>query len=320
MKKVFVKNDEENASLMNNPFEKIWGFHVHQELPQADFAKALLIQEKCADYLLSQSIPVDAREAFKPGYGPHLNHMWELRVESNATDSVLQNLGMAISFLAVNRFGLSAYIHPLMHDPSLPEDLATEGRLNQSNILWFGERVNQAKDFFFQPPRDQNQKVIDTRTPRILTESEKSLLLEKGRQQLSGEDFHPPENYILNGFHLHLDYLPAQKERALELFDHFVKFLLDHQIRPTSTRLYEPLENGPHLQAGWEVKFERTGREAFRQMGVAVAWLMCNRQEFSVFLHPVTWKPGDTEEEYWAHSQYAMFIGDLPELDLNFFL
>ena len=45
--------------------------------------------------------------------------------------------------MAINRFGLSAYIHPLMQDPTLPEEigLAVEGRDNQANALWFGYRV-----------------------------------------------------------------------------------------------------------------------------------------------------------------------------------
>ena len=97
-----------------NPRQKIWGFHVHQELPFADFAKALVIQEQCANFFRVHGIPIDADEALEPGYGPHLNYMWELRVES-AKEAILEKMGLAIAFMAVNRCDLSAYLHPLMH-------------------------------------------------------------------------------------------------------------------------------------------------------------------------------------------------------------
>jgi aromatic ring-cleaving dioxygenase len=117
-----------------------------------------------------------------------------------------------------------------------------------------------------------------------------------------------------------MDYSSDQAEVALYVFDEFLKFLINIKLRPTSTRLYCALENGPHIQGGWEVKFELSGNQILRQIGIAVGWLMCNRQGLSVFLHPVTWKPGDVREEYRAHSEYCMFIGSLPDLDLNFFL
>src|SRR5690606_31367777 len=133
-----------------------WGFHVHQELPEQDFRKALVIQQAAKAAFTQRSIPIDAEDAVKPGYGPHLAHMWELRVES-AKDNIFEKLGYAISWMAINRFGLSAYIHPLMHNPSLPdlESLAMEGRDNQTNTIWFGYQVPQHQDFFFHPPLDE---------------------------------------------------------------------------------------------------------------------------------------------------------------------
>ncbi len=304
---------------MNNPFEKIWGFHIHQELSDDAFPKALVIQERCSDYLRSKNIQIDAEEAFYPGYGPHLNFMWELRVESGS-DLVLENLGLAISYMAVNRFGMSGYIHPLMHNRESEDDLASEGRLNQANILWFGNRVDQVQDFFFNPSRDRDLKLVDTRTPKIMSTSEKLPLLEKGKTQLTETKFRLPEQVILKGFHIHMDYLLPEENQALVVFDEFIKFLLEMGIRPTSTRLYDKLENGPHVQAGWEVKFELFGHQVLKQIGIAVGWLMCNRHGLPVFLHPVTWRPADFNEEYLAHSQYGMFMGSLPELDLSFFL
>jgi len=123
----------------------------------------------------------------------------------------------------------------------------------------------------------------------------------------------------MHGFHIHLDYLEDQEDLAFAVFDKFLIYLLRESLRPTSTRSYGPRENGPHVQRGLEVKFETQDKTILERFGIAVAWLMCNRQGLPVFMHPVTWQDGNSREELKAHAQYAMFIGDLPELDLSFF-
>lgn len=305
----------------HNPREKIWGFHVHQELPIEDFDKSLVTQKKCAEFLKIKNITVDADDVIKPGYGPHLDYMWELRVE-NLDDDVLEKMGLAISYMAINRFGLSAYIHPLMQDRTLSTEdaLAAEGRDNQANALWFGYRVAQDQDFFFNPPKDSQNKIIDTRTSRIMSSEERNKLFRNGLKKLNNPSFQDPKKIITNGFHIHMDYYPEQENLARMIFDQFLIFLLGENLRPTSTRLYRPRENGPHIQGGWEVKFETDDPTILSHIGIAIAWLMCNRQGISVFMHPVTWQSGDDVEELKAHEQYAFFLGDLPELDLGFFV
>lgn len=305
----------------HNPREKIWGFHVHQELPLGDFTKSLVIQRECADYFKCNDIPVDSSDAIMPGYGPHVEYMWELRVESADRWNVAEKMGMAISYMAVNRFGLSAYIHPLMQDPALPEEMAleVEGRDNQANALWFSYRVPQHQDFFFNPPKDKDNKLIDTRTSRVMSMQERNKLFEIGKSQLQQQLFHDPVKKIIRGFHIHLDYFIEEEDLALTIFDKFIVYLVSENLRPTSTRLYGEGENGPHIQRGWEVKFETQDSTIIARIGIAIAWLMCNRQGFSIFMHPVTWHEGDYREELKAHENYSFFIGDLPELDLTFF-
>ncbi|GJM06792.1 MAG: hypothetical protein DHS20C10_05260 [marine bacterium B5-7] len=310
-----------NKTKWHNPREKIWGFHVHQELPIDDFQKALVIQNECAKFLKKHHVTIDASDAIAPGYGPHLDYMWELRVEGSPKNTVLEKLGLAISYMAINRFGLSAYIHPLMQDPTLPEEiaLAAEGRENQANALWFSYRVPQDQAFFFNPPKDDNNRIIDTRTSRVMEEKKKKYLLKIGRIQLKNAVFREPSEVIIHGFHIHLDYIEEQESLALSVFDNFLIYLLGENIRPSSTRLYDPRENGPHEQRGWEVKFETENKIILEQIGIAVAWLMCNRKGLSIFMHPVTWEEGDYSEEHKAHDKYSFFIGDLPTLDLSFF-
>ncbi len=67
------------------------------------------------------------------------------------------------------------------------------------------------------------------------------------------------------------------------------------------------------------MKFETKDSTILSKIGIAVGWLMCNRQGLSVFIHPVTWEEGDHKEELKAHQEYSLFIGELPELDLCFF-
>ena len=131
--------------------------------------------------------------------------------------------------------------------------------------------------------------------------------------------FRDPSTVIIRGFHIHMDYKMEDADLALAIFDNFHYYLLQENLTPTSTRLYGPGENGPHVQGGWEVKFETPDKTILTRIGIAIAWLMCNRHGLSVFMHPVTWHEGDFPEELKAHKQYAFFLGQLPELDLSFF-
>lgn len=315
------KQDTANQIEWHDPREKIWGFHVHQELPRADFARALVIHDSCARFLKAHKIPVDAADVIAPGYGPHLDYMWELRVENADKKSVLEKLGLAISYMAVNRFNLSAYIHPLMQDITLTAEAAleAEGRDNQVNALWFGHRVAQHQDFFFNPPKDADGGITDTRTPRVMPVAEINSLRAEGAAALQNETFRDPAQTIIRGWHIHMDYAPAEEDLALSVFDKFVTYLISAGLRPTSTWLYAPRENGPHVQGGWEVKFETRDASILQRIGIAIGWLMCNRQGLSAFMHPVTWEEGNHREELKAHQDYALFLGELPDLALDFF-
>lgn len=303
-----------------DPEVTLWGFHVHQELPVSDFSKSLVIQAGCKEFLEKCGVQIEADDAISAGYGPHINPMWELRVEKQK-DRVLEHMGEIISFLSVNRAHLPAYIHPLMHDARLPdiEALKQEGELNQVNALWFGRRVEQQQDFFFNPPLTNEGDIVDTRTIRVIPDEEKSILRKQGHCELGPVEFRDPRDVIIRGFHIHMDYDEIDAPVALAVFERFMIYLLERGIHPTSTRLYQPRENGPHVLGGWEVKFETRNPTVIETMGIAVGWLMCNRQGISVFMHPVTWEEGDNVEEINAHENYSFFLGHLAELDLSFF-
>lgn len=315
--KFFMSQSNNNCGV--DPSSKIWGFHVHQEVTFEDFAKALVIQNRCKQFLEEHGVKIDFDDAIKPGYGPHLNYMWELRVESLQSD-ILGKLGLAAAFMSINHCGLGAYIHPLMHNPNLEEDLLTEGLENQGNIIWFGKKIEQNTQFFFNPPRDSENQVIDTRSSRILSIEERVQLIKKGEMELAQYQFRNPFKFITKGFHIHLDFDELNEVKSLRINNQFLEFLNSKKIEITSHSIYKAKENGPHLFAGWEVKFEREDKTVFFDFGHALGWLMCNRQSMPIFSHPVTWKSGETIKEYEAHEQFAFFIDKLPPLDLSFFL
>lgn len=309
-----------NVIQWQDPEKTLWGFHVHQELPEADFSKSLVIQQACKKFLENRGVVIEADDAIDAGYGPHINPMWELRVEKQKS-KVLEHMGEMLAFMAVNRGELPAYIHPLMHDATLPdiEALKHEGETNQVNALWFGRRVEQRQDFFFNPPLTEEGEIFDTRTPRVISDEKKSQLRDQGHVELGAMTFRDPGDVIIRGFHIHMDYDEKDERVAQAVFEHFMVYLMSRGIFPTSTRFYRPRENGPHVLGGWEVKFETRHRKVFETMGIAVGWLMCNRQGLSVFMHPVTWEEGDSEEEINAHENYSFFLGQLVDLDLDFF-
>ena len=317
------------ALVWTNPEDRVWGFHVHQEVPEADLPLSLVVQTQAKRYLSTRGVRVDHEDVIRPGYGPHLDNMWELRVESIAErEDVLRHLGASIGFIALNRGLLPAYVHPLMHDPTLPdvEQLRQEGETNQREAIWFGKRVAQQQDFFFNPPLGPDGRVVDTRTSRLYSEAEKEAILAQGTAQAAAlgksvETYDDPAGRV-RGYHIHLDYLPGEEEKAFAVFDHFIAYLLARKLRPSSTRIYAPKENGPHNQAGWEVKFEFPELDPAKTteiIGIPIAWLMCNRQGMTVFLHCVAWVEGDLPEELRSHTDYSFFLGDLPSLDMGFF-
>lgn len=337
-----------------DPRAKVWGFHVHQEISgdgSAEFDASLNVQHACKAYFQDvHGVSADNDDAVAPGYGPHLGEMWELRFESitaqqrkrranpriarqvriRPPEETLRLYGYALAWMAVNRGSLPAYVHPTMHDEAAPEreQLEQEGHLNQAQNAWFGAKAAQKQDFFFAPPLDERGRVVDTRTPRVRTAAHKEACRQRGAEQQRGTkqgQYRDPAAIVIRGFHIHVDF-PAQHEAfALELLDGLLAFLKDvgsdgRGQRPNSTRIYGPKENGPHLMAGWEVKFEyRNADQAFFGLGVAVAWLLCNRGTLPIFAHPVTWEEGNFVEELKAHSDYSFFVGDQAPLDLGFF-
>eukprot|EP00759_Apiculatamorpha_spiralis_P053193 PhF_6_TR6124/c0_g1_i1/m.9056 len=198
---------------LKDPREAIWGFHVHQELPEEYFSDMLQLQTATKQYLQTRGVTPDFEDVFRPGYGPHINPMWELRVERQPKETVLEHFGAAVAFMAVNRGNFpSAYVHATMHDESLPgiQQLRQEGETNQKNAIWFGQRVTLKDDFFFNPPLTPEGAIVDTRTAHTLSVAERDEIRARGKPIV----YRKPEDVVIRGFHIHVDFQEADRAKA----------------------------------------------------------------------------------------------------------
>lgn len=301
------------------PTNKIWGCHFHMEVDKEDFPRALVINEAFLKYLNKEKIVPDTVGFFQPGYGAHKKYMWEVRLETS-DPQLLEKMGKGALWLAMNRGKLGAYIHPLTHD-STKLDLKTEGDDHADRTLEMGVVHPLDMQFFYDPPIDgKTGKLVDTRTPNEISPLEVSQMKALGWNNAKEIRWKDPREALVNGFHIHVDFTPDKQASAMKVYGAFMQFLQSQNLHPTSTRVYKPKENGPHQLAGWEVKFEKNDEEVMKIMGIALGWLMLNRDGNSVFVHPVTWHEGDVEAEIKAHADYGMVLGKIPPLDLSFFL
>eukprot|EP01060_Flectonema_neradi_P001760 TRINITY_DN1109_c0_g3_i1.p1 TRINITY_DN1109_c0_g3~~TRINITY_DN1109_c0_g3_i1.p1 ORF type:complete len:325 (+),score=66.74 TRINITY_DN1109_c0_g3_i1:57-1031(+) len=301
----------------------VWGFHVHMELPGEEFQKSLLVQDACREYLEGREVKIDAMDVMKKGYGPHLEEMWELRVETQK-DNVLGHLGHIIAFMAVNRGQLPAYIHPVMHDVTLPgiQQLKQEGETNQQQSLWFGVKVDQLQDFFFNPPLTENGDIVDTRSSRIYTEDEiknskqqglESLLAERSTRITRSQWATVDPVDVVHGFHFHAEFSPETSEKALQLQARFLAFLKSNDVVPTSTDVHKAGDYLPLKNACWVVKLESD--DCFSIFGEAIAWCMCNRGDIPLYFLCKTWEGQNVDYETLvaAHQNNSLFLEISPE-------
>lgn len=140
------------------------------------------------------------------------------------------------------------------------------------------------------------------------------IVVRKGNQQ-----FRDPEKTVVDGFHIHVDYLPGQDKQAQHLKERFKKVITEQGIFYSALDDYPEKANGPHVRAGWEIKFEKAGPTVFDRYGYSLAWLLLNHGDIPVYSHPKTWVYGENEERLISHLDSALYIGATPELNQWFF-
>lgn len=103
----------------------------------------------------------------------------------------------------------------------------------------------------------------------------------------------------VKGYHAHVYYDGASKERAARLRER-----LAQRFSVTLGRWHDaPV--GPHPHASYQVAF------APPLFGDLVPWLALNRDGLTVLVHP------ETGDEVADHTAHAMWMGEMPALDLS---
>ena len=104
---------------------------------------------------------------------------------------------------------------------------------------------------------------------------------------------------MIQSFHAHIYYDPQSREVAAE-----VREAIERQFTVTMGRWHDkPV--GPHPQSMYQVAFEPDQYSALTQ------WLMLNRRDLTVLVHP------NTGDDIGDHRDYPFWMGRVLPLDLE---
>jgi DOPA 4,5-dioxygenase len=111
----------------------------------------------------------------------------------------------------------------------------------------------------------------------------------------------PADIAAIRDYHAHIYFDEASKEQAWALREAVLE-----RFEVEMGRFHERLV-GPHPRWSYQIAFKPA---LFAEI---VPWLMLNRGELTVFLHP------NTEDDLKDHRDYPVFMGGLPQLKLSIF-
>jgi DOPA 4,5-dioxygenase len=111
----------------------------------------------------------------------------------------------------------------------------------------------------------------------------------------------PTDIAAIADYHAHVYFDEASKEAAWALRE-----AVTARFEAQMGRFHERLV-GPHPRWSFQIAFKP---ERFAEI---VPWLMLNRGELTVFLHP------NTGDDLKDHRDFPVFMGSMPELNLGIF-
>ena len=109
-------------------------------------------------------------------------------------------------------------------------------------------------------------------------------------------------NEIASAYHAHIYYDAASRDRAWALRERVSAAFPEAEIG----RFHEK-NVGPHPRWSCQVAF------TLEMFATLVPWLMLNRDDLTIFLHPLT---GNALDE---HEQFPIWMGEILPLDLDMF-
>jgi DOPA 4,5-dioxygenase len=116
-----------------------------------------------------------------------------------------------------------------------------------------------------------------------------------------------PDQAITRGFDIHVVFSSVQTIPARALFESFLTFLAERQLPHTRPLLFESAV-GPWPGPMWQVLLP-PGPRLYEDLGQCVSWLMLNRGDFSVMVHPNTVQEGSQGGAVEDHSQSHFWMG-----------
>ena len=128
-----------------------------------------------------------------------------------------------------------------------------------------------------------------------------------------------PDDWIEGGYDLHVVYTDDGRAAAHALYHRFLAYLDAQGIPYTRPIIFEdPV--GPWPTSMWQVLLRREDRAAVeRDLGCSVAWMMINRGDLSVMIHPNTRREPGFGGGWRDHSENRLWMGPPQALKLSIF-
>ena len=176
-------------------------------------------------------------------------------------------------------------------------------------VSWF--MLNRRDTSVTIRPIVKNQDFIASRAilldkPQVITHNTKNNFLD-------------PETTIIDGYHIHMDFLPGQDKKAQLLFNQFKDYISTQRLIYSDLDWYPENSNGPHARAGWEIKFEKAGSQLMSEYGKALMWLLLNHGDIPIYSHSKNWVFGENENRLISHLDHCLYSGAKPKVKQQFF-
>lgn len=239
----------------------------------------------------------------------------------------INNQDLATSIVYISR-GLSHYLsdhaiqtNPIINTPNV--SIFFMPKNNSTPIREFYKKFAQTVTWLMLNRRNTKVAIrpVFNKTKQPPFQPDQAIYMDPPQVETGHSDtpFKDPETSIIDGFHIHMDYLKGQKKQALKLRDQFKTAAANDRIIYSDLDTYPERFNGPHLRAGWEVKFERAGSLSMPNYGYALAWLLLNHHNIPIYSHSKSWLFGENEKRLISHLDNTLYSGVKPKLDQWFF-
>lgn len=119
-----------------------------------------------------------------------------------------------------------------------------------------------------------------------------------------------PDLEIKRGVDIHTLFELPELVDCKEIYQDFISFLKEKNIPFENNRVFEkPV--GPWPTPMWQLELK--GVNLYLDLGIAISWLMFNRDKFSVMIHP------NTNDGLLDHTDRTIWLGKSYDLKLDIF-